>query len=138
MANAIYNKLREVFGDGTLDWVADTIKVMLVIAHTPDIDAMDFIDDISDEITGTGYTAGGATLASKAANRDDANDRTELDAADLTWASATFTASGAVIYKDTGTPGTSPVLAYIDFGASKAPVAADFIITWNAEGIIQI
>ena len=61
MADVIYNAYKKGLGDGAIDWLNDTIKVMLVTsAYTPDQDAHDFKDDITNEISGTGYTAGGA------------------------------------------------------------------------------
>lgn len=47
-------------------WASDTIKVaLLTSSYTPNYDTHDFFDDITNEVTGTGYTAGGATLGSK-------------------------------------------------------------------------
>ena len=139
MADVIYNSYKKILGDGAIDWLTDTIKVMLVTsAYTPDQDAHDFKDDITNEISGTGYTAGGAALASKTNTQDDTDDEGVQDAADTVWSGATFTTRGAVIYKDTGTPSTSPIIAYIDFGEDKSPSGADFTIEWNAEGIINI
>jgi hypothetical protein len=60
MANVIYNKFKRDIADGNIDLDTDTIKVMLVIsAYTPDQDAQDKRDDITNEVSGTSYTAGG-------------------------------------------------------------------------------
>ncbi len=121
-----------------VDWVGDTIKVMLCTAsYTPDQDAHDFKDDITNEITGTGYTAGGATLASKTITYTGASNREVLDAADVAWTTATFTARYAVVYKDTGSAATSPVLCVIDFGANETVTAGTFTIQWDAEGVLK-
>ncbi len=121
-----------------VDWVGDTIKVMLCTAsYTPDQDAHDFKDDITNEITGTGYTAGGATLGSKTLTYTGASNKLVLDAADTAWTTASFTARYAVIYKDTGSAATSPVLGYVDFGADQTVTAATFTITWDADGVLK-
>lgn len=139
MANVIYNNLKELLLEKSIDFVNDTIKVMLVTsAYTPDQDAHDMKDDVTNEVTGTGYTAGGATLANKTATQDDTDNEGVFDADDVVWASSTITARGAVIYKDTGTASTSPLIAYIDFGADIVSTAEDFRITWNAEGILNL
>ena len=138
----VYGKAMEGLVSATaarrVDWVGDTIKVMLCTSsYTPDQDAHDFKDDITNEVTGTGYTAGGVTLASKTLTYTGASNKEVLDAADASWTTATFTARYAVIYKDTGTAGTSPVLAYVDFGADQTVTAGTFTIVWDADGLIK-
>ncbi|HDH51211.1 MAG TPA: hypothetical protein ENH31_00305 [Nitrospirae bacterium] len=138
MADVIYNSFKKKIMDGGIDLVNDTIKVMLVIsAYVPDQDLHDFKDDITDEVVGTGYTAGGAALANKTVTQDNTDDEGVFNADDVTWPDSTITARGAVVYKDTGTPATSPVLCYIDFGADKSSNAGNFVIQWNAEGILN-
>lgn len=140
MANAFYNKGKaELSSGGGVSWTGDTIKIALVTsAYTPDIDAHDFFNDVTNEVSGTGYTAGGATLASKTKTQDNATDRIVFDAADPTWASSTITARGAVVYKDTGNAATSPLLAYIDFGTNISSTGAAFTITFSADGVIYL
>ena len=76
-----------------VDWDTDTIKVALTTSsYTPNQDTHDYFNDVTNEVTGTGYTAGGNTLASKTITYDDANNVIILDAADSTWASSTITA----------------------------------------------
>ena len=137
MANAIYNSLKGSLGN--IAWSSDTIKVMLVYSsYVPDIDTHTVVSNIKGEITGTGYTAGGATLANRTITVDTANDWAIYDADDTVWTTSTITARGAVIYKDTGTPSTSPLIAYIDFVSDKTSSESDFIITWHANGIFTI
>ncbi len=112
-----------------------TIKcALLTSSYTPNLDHDNF-DDITNEVSGTGYTAGGATMANVASTDDDTNDRSKLDADDVTWSTSTITARYAVIYYDTGTDSTSRLIAYIDFGEDKSSVGADFTIQFHANGI---
>lgn len=135
MASAVYNILKDSLWRGSYVVLTDTIKVALVTsAYTVNIDSHMAFTDITNEVTGTGYTAGGATLASKTVTQDNTNDRGVFDAADITWASSTITARGAVIYDTTA----SKLLAYIDFGADKTSSASDFTIQWHANGIIYL
>ena len=135
-----YNSYKLNTLDGAIDLENDTIKVMLLTSsYTADIDADAFIDDVSaNEISGTGYTAGGQVLAGKTTTQDNTDDEGVFDATDLNWSTSTITARYGVLYKDTGTPSTSPLIAYIDFGENKTSVSGTFGITWNAEGIINI
>lgn len=133
--------LKNLLNGGTLfDWDTDTIKVALVDnTYTPDQDLHDFFDDVSaDEISGTGYTAGGLTLTSCAVSYDTTSNEVRLDADDAAWASATFTARYAIVYKDTGTDSTSPLIGYVDFGADSSPAGVDFTITWATSGVLKI
>lgn len=137
---AIVNPVKKKLFDGDIDLVNDTIKVMLLTnAHTTNIDTQEFIDDVSaNEVSGTGYTAGGATLAGKATTVDNTDDEGVFDANDVTWSNSTITARYAVVYKDTGTPGTSPIIAIIDFGSDQTSSNADFTIQWSSEGILNL
>jgi len=126
--------------DGSIDLDTDTIKVALVTSsYSPDKDNHDFFDDVqSYEVSGDGYTAGGATLNNKSVTQDNTNDRGVLDADDVTWSNSTITARGAVLYKDTGDPSTSPLICYFDFGEDKSSSDGDFTIQWSADGILYI
>lgn len=126
--------------NGGIDLDTDTIKVMLLTnSHTQDQDNHEFIDDVSaNEVSGTGYSAGGATLANKAVTQDNTDNEGVFDADDVTWGSSSITARYAAIYKDTGTPGTSPIIAIIDFGSDKTSSSGNFTISWNAEGILNL
>ncbi|RMH18227.1 MAG: hypothetical protein D6698_07355 [Gammaproteobacteria bacterium] len=127
------------FFDNNIDWVNDTIKVALTTStYTPNQDTHEFFSDVTNEVTGTGYTAGGQTLTTKTATYDSATNTIKLDAADVTWASSTITARYAVVYKDTGVSTTSPLICYIDFVSDQSSSSGDFTITWDANGIINV
>lgn len=139
MADVIYNSFKKKIMDGSIDLDTDTIKVALVTStYTPDQDAHDFFDDVTNEVVGTGYTAGGASLANKAVTADNTDNEGVFDADDVAWTTSTITARGAVLYKSTGTASTSALIAYLDFGSDKISTAGTFTIQWNAEGILNL
>lgn len=82
----------------------------------------------SNEVVGTGYTAGGIALT----NIDPTSGGTTafIDFADATWTSATITAAGALIYNTTtdGGTGTTNAVAVISFGGDKTSTNGDFVI----------
>lgn len=82
----------------------------------------------TNEVVGTGYTAGGIALT----NIDPTSSGTTafIDFADATWASATITAAGALIYNTTTDGGTSTTnaVAVISFGGDKTSTNGDFVI----------
>lgn len=123
-----------------VDLDSDTIKVMLCTsAYTPDQDAHQYKNSVTNEVTGTGYTAGGATLTSPAVTYTGATNVFAFDAADASWATSTITARYAVIYDATpATDATRPLLAYVDFGSDVSTTGGTFSITWDAAGLFTV
>lgn len=124
-----------------VDWDSDDIKVMLVSsAYSPNQDDHDYLDDVQAfEVTGTGYTAGGQSLAGKTSTLDKANNVVILDANDVTWSNSTITARYAVVYDNTGaTAAAKPLIGYLDLLADSASNNGNFVIQWDASGIVRI
>lgn len=91
----------------------------------------------TNEVTGTGYTAGGNTLTSVSPTTSGTT--AYVDFADTTWSNSTITANGALIYNANATNASVVVLA---FGSDKSSSNGDFTIvfpTANAtDAIIRI
>lgn len=122
-----------------VDWNTDVIRVALcTVTYTPDQDVHDFFDDITNEVVGTGYVAEGAQLTTPTAGYTAGTNVIKLDGDNVTWAASSITARYAIIYVDTGTPATSRLLGYVDFGENKTSSGGDFTITWHADGIFTI
>jgi len=140
MASVIYNSFKRDIMNGALDLDTDTIKVMLVTSsYAADQDAHTKRSDITNEVSGTNYSAGGSALANKAVTADNTDNEGVFDADDLTWATSTITARGAVLYKSRGGASSADeLLCYIDFGADKSSSAGNFTLQWDAEGIINL
>jgi hypothetical protein len=144
MASGWYNSgLRDV-NDRTIDLVADTLKLILVTStYTPDKDH-DFASDLTNELSGTGYTGGFAgsgrkTIASKAFSTDTANDRIEF-----TWAGVTWTAINAgnpkyaILVKEITNDAATRLIAYLDLG-TVVTNGGDLTVTPDATlGALQI
>lgn len=126
--------------NGSIDMDTDTLKLALLTSgYTANADTHDNFDDVSaSEVSGTGYTAGGQALTNKAVTVDTADDEGVFDADDVTWANSTITARYAVLYKDTGTPSTSKLIALYDFGSDKISSAGNFTFQANAEGYVNL
>jgi hypothetical protein len=124
-----------------IDFVNDTLKIaILSSAATINQDTQDYWDDlVANEISGTGYTAGGITLASKTLTYDGPTNTVRMKAADVVWSTVSFTNGRyAIVYKSTGTNSTSHLVAYIDFGANQSPSAVDFTISFDVtDGVIR-
>jgi hypothetical protein len=128
MANVLYPTGKKVLSDGDVDLLVDTIRVALVDTGTSTYDAAhDFYDDISAGVIGTPVA-----LASKTTTGG------VFDSTDPTWSGvAGATAEAVVIYKWTGTPGTSQLLAWYDTGVTGLPItpnSGDITATVHASG----
>ena len=126
MANTLYDYCRQRFLESQINWMTDTIKVYLVStsAYTPQTAVHQYLADIPV----SARIAGPVTLTAKATTGGAA------DAADCTFTSVSgATINAIVIYKDTGTEATSPLIAYIDTatGLPITPNGGDIIVTWD-------
>ena len=129
--NALKNDLNLDLNDTT----ADRFKVMLVTSsYTPNFGTHDFKVDVTNEVSGTGYDAGGKSLTSVTLTQSGGT--ITFDAADVTWTSSTITARGAVVYDDSLTD--DPLICYIDFGSDKSSTLGDFVLSFNASGIFTL
>lgn len=134
------HKLRQNNGTAVVDYDADTIKVMIVTSAYTYNAAHDFKDDITNEVSGTNYVAGGTAVAGVTFALD--GDNAEFIHNDITWAqSGAGFANGRVFvwYKDTGVASTSPVIMRMTEGADFGNVAGDLILDGSAAtGVLQM
>ena len=108
------------FGTGT----TQVFKIAL-FTSTATLDATTTAYSTSNEVVGTGYTAGGNTLVVSQVPTSTGT-TAFLDFSDTTWSTATITARGALIYLANGT--TNPSVAVLDFGGDKTSTAGNFTI----------
>jgi len=140
MPAKLYGQLMAKAFNKEVDFDSDTIKVMLTTSsYTPNQDTHVYKSDVTNEVSGTGYTAGGQALASKTVTYDSATNTVILDAADTVWSASTITARYAVIYDDAGaSDATKVLLGYVDFGSDQSSTSGNFTLTWDATGIIRV
>lgn len=132
--------------DGTdliIDWVNDGAKgALFTNTVTPNFstDAQYGVAPYNaNEVSGTGYTAGGNALASKTVTESPTGSLM-FDAADLQWTGATFSAARGLLIYDTTltTPVTNPTLCLVNFGADFGVTAGTFTVQFAAAGIWAI
>ena len=95
----------------------------------------------TNEISGTGYTAGGAALTNVTPTTSSTTALTDFS--DLTWSSSTITARGALIYNSSTTAGSANRgVIVLDFGADKTSTSGNFTIQFPtadaSDAIIRI
>jgi hypothetical protein len=115
---------------GTHDFTnstGDTFKLALYTSSAT-LDASTTAYTVSNEASGTGYSAGGGTLTNVTPTSSGTTAFTDF--ADLTFSSATITARGCLIYNDT--EAGDPAVAVLDFGGDKTSTNGDFTIQFPA------
>ena len=110
------------------DLVADTIKIAL-FTSSASLGAATTAYSTSNEVSGTGYSAGGETLTSRTVSTTGTT--AFFDADDPTWTSASFTARGALIYNSTN---SDKAIAVLDFGGDFTVSSGTFKIVFPAAG----
>lgn len=139
----VYGLAQQHLANAAIDWDTDTIKVSLhTSTYVPAQDTHDFHDDATNELAASGnYTAGGNTIANRTSGYTAGTNVQKLDGDDVTFTALTPSAAFryGVIYKDRGGAATADeLIAYIDFGADQNPGGSDFVISWNAGGIVTL
>ena len=133
MANALYLKWKQALLEFTAnnDLDGQTVKVALVTAGYTYSSADQYYSSVSAAVVGTPQTIGSKTFTNGV-----------FDGADVLFTSVTGAQVVAlVIYIDTGSAATSPLVAFIDTGVTNLPVTpngGDIAITWNASGIFAL
>src|SRR5690349_17382878 len=100
MASFFFDSALDDICKHNIDLSADTFY-MLLVSSAPNRATNAKRSDISAEVTGTGYTAGGASCGITLAN-DTTNHKETITAASTSWTTSTITAIGAVLYKHRG------------------------------------
>lgn len=143
-ASGLYGLTLEKFFNATslptngLESESAVSVLMVTDTHTPDFNAHNFRDDITNEVSGTGYSAGGTTMTG-----------TELtvsggvltyDATDVSWASSTISsAMAAVGYFARGGASSADELVFLsDFVSAASSSNGTFTVQWSASGIFTV
>ena len=125
---AMCTSFKQALLDGEMDFSSDTSQTFKIALYTSnaDLSASTTAYSTTNEISGTGYTAGGNTLTI-ASNSTTSGTTAFVDFSDTSWTSSSITARGALIYKSGG---TDPSIAVLDFGEDKSSVSGTFTVTF--------
>lgn len=137
MTITVCDNFQDDVDKGNIDVDSDTFKRMLIsAAGVAAFNRATFTkrsDVTAYEVTGTGYTAGGAAAAATL-SKDTTNHRNDITFASSTWASSVITAAGSVIYKSRGgSAAADELVALNDFGGNVSSTGGPFTV--NAETI---
>ena len=128
----LYANFIKLAASKAIDLINDDIRVMLTTSsYTPNINTDVYKDvSVTNEVSGTGYTANGIALTGKTFNAI-AGGKVVYTAAAASWAGSTITASYGVIYDNT--PSSSkPLIGWVDLGGVTSDTNGSFTINWDA------
>ena len=127
--------------DGEMDFSSNTSQTFKIALFTSsaNLDADTTAYAVTNEASGTGYTAGGATLTI-ATNPTATSGTAYLTFSTVTWTTSSITARGALIYRSSGTGNNA--VAVLDFGADKTTLGSTFTVTFptadNNTAIVRV
>jgi len=132
ITQAMCTSFKKALLDGEMDFSSNTSQTYKIALFTSSatLGASTTAYSTTNEVSGTGYTAGGASLTVVAPTTR--GTKALLDFNDVTFSNATITARGALIYSDSATG--DPAVAVLDFGSDKTSTAGDFTIQFPAAG----
>jgi len=126
ITQAMCNSFKTELLGGTHDLDTDTIKIALFTSSAT-LGASTTAYSTTNEVSGTGYTAGGNTLSGATISLSGST--AIVDFTDTTWSSATITARGALIYNSSK---ADRAIAVLDFGSDKSSTNGDFTVVFPA------
>lgn len=128
----VYNRGQNDIGKGLVKFNTDTFRIMLVAGYTPNIDLHATFNDVAAfEVTGAGYTSGGALLSNVTWARDDVLDRSVFNANDVVFTNyGGPQPSHAIVYDVTN----NNVLLFA-WTVSTIPLGGDYTARWSTNGI---
>jgi len=134
-----YGLASKHLAEGSIDWVNDDVMLMLTTStYAVDQDADEYVDDVTNEVSASGYTPGGAEITNRSLNYNSATNTLSYDGYNVIFTiTGTMTFRYGVIYSDTGTTSTSPLIGYIDFGEDVSVTDDTLTINFDADGIFE-
>lgn len=117
---------------------AEDNKMLLVTdTYAPNFDTHDFRNDITNEVTGTGYTAGGKAFTTTEVTLSSGT--LTFDHDDVSWTSSTIAnAMAGVEYTNVGADTTDQLILLLDFVTAVSTTAGTLLVTINASGAFTL
>lgn len=136
MPSLIFEAMVDGMAKGSIQFATDLIRVLLVTgAYVPDKAAHTRRSDVTGEVIGDGYTAGGE-VAAVVVVTDLGSNRTDIALGGAAWPHSTITAAGAVYYDSRGgAPEDDELVAYIDFGGDVSSGSGLFTLQLSTMSI---
>lgn len=132
MASIIYDSFMQDLCNGNINLASHTFFNLLVTStYSPNKKTHTKRSDVTNEVSGTGYTTGGQASA-PTVTLDTVNDRCDITFADNSWTSSTITARACVYYRSRGGASSADELVfYGDFGSNISTTGGTFTLDYT-------
>jgi hypothetical protein len=138
MASIVYNSFYNNVFTGAIDVDTDSFKIMLTTSSYTPSKSHSKRSDITNEVTGAGYTTGGNACALTVVAVDNVNNRQEISASVTSWTSSTITARYGIIYKNRGgLASADELVGCLDFTTDQSSSGGTFAITVSTNLRVQ-
>lgn len=135
MPSANYTSLTDHQARGAINFATGSFKCLLhsSVPSEANLDAWVNRSDVTNEVSGTGYTAGGVAVTATVSALDGTNNRIAITFSNLApgWTASTITAAAASIYVNSGSAATDKLVTMVDFGGSVSSVSGNFSVTFT-------
>jgi hypothetical protein len=126
ITQSICTSFKQEILEAVHDFTSDTFKIALYTSSAT-LDSSTTAYSATNEASGTGYSAGGATLTVTGGAVSTSGATAYVDFSDASWGSSTITARGALIYNSSK---ANRAVAVLDFGSDKSSSGTTFTITF--------
>jgi hypothetical protein len=138
----VYGLFLESLVEGRINFDVDDLFCMIVTSgYTFGQNSHKFKSAVTNELVGSGYSAGGQLVTTSAPAYTSSNKTLSIPAGNVTWPAVVWTgAAGAVLYMNpSGFPDNAkPLVAYIDFGGPQNRTDQAFYINWASTGVLKL
>lgn len=132
MASFLYDCFGPDLLAGAVQPLTHTLRLLLADGYWPD-PAHRRRSDVTGEVSGPGYTAGGQDVQGRALTLPG-----RLDAADVVWPRSRISARWAVLYRARGgSPEADELVACFDLGGLRQSAGGDFRVAFDDDGLIE-
>lgn len=134
MASANFTSFTRALATAGHNFSSDPLKVILVssIPSEANLDAWANRSDVTNEVTGTGYTSGGIAQAYTLEALDTTNNRQAITLSNIVngWTGSTISSVGAIVCKNSGSAATDKLISFVDFGGTVSSTSGNYSVTY--------
>lgn len=135
MASTNFTNLCDHLAKAAINFSTGSFKGLLVssVPSESNLDTWVNRSDVTNEVTGTGYTAGGVALTLTVGSVDTTNNRVPITISNLSpgWTSSSISAVGLIVYLNSGTSSTDKLVSFVDFGGTVTSSSGNFSVTFG-------
>ena len=142
MPSANFRNLADHHARAAINYASNSFKCLLVssVPSEANLDSWINRSDVTNEVSGTGYTAGGVAVTATVGSVGTTNNRVAITFGNVSpgWRGSTITAAAAIVYQDTGVAATSKLVTMVDFGGNVSSSSGNYSVTFSTPLYINV